>query len=160
MAIGHTAFINSFYLVGYIRQERHDPRALDCDRELSLVLRACARSASWHNLAALRNELLQFCNIFIIYGFRLIRAESTYFPSRASCTHRSSCSFFTHCEILLYSRIRKAVPHRPAAGNPITLPRRDRPHFAAAAAQTAEHTRPGRFPGCRACCLKIQPRPR
>ena len=159
MANGHTAFINSSYLVGYIRQKRHNPCTLDRDRKLSLVLCTCAGSASRHDLAALRDKLPQFCNVFVIYCFRLIRAEHTNFPSRASCTHRSSCSFFTHCEILLYSRIRKAVPHHQAAGNQKALPQTGRLH-SAAVAPAAGRNRPGRFPGSRTCYSKIQLHPR
>ena len=87
-------------LVGCEGQQRDKPRALDCARQLALVLRTRTRYAAGNYLAAFRYIFLKFVYFFVIDVLDFIYAEMAYLrPALAALAvecvfHCLSTSFY------------------------------------------------------------------
>ena len=81
------------------------PGALDRFCELTLMLGAGSVNASWHNLAAFRNEVFKRLDVLIVQDQFTVRAETTYPGSENSFTWWSHDyvleSIFSRIEIIL-----------------------------------------------------------
>ena len=67
---------NSSLAVSCVRHEGNVSGTLDSDRENALMTRAVAADATWQNLAALCDELLQTVWIFVVYEIHFIGAKA------------------------------------------------------------------------------------
>ena len=94
--------------IGGERQQRDVPRALDCQRHLTLMLCAVARDATRQNFSALGDEPTKFRRIFIVNVLDLVDAERANFSPRAP----SSLSSDQIIRVSFPSKIKTEYPLR------------------------------------------------
>jgi hypothetical protein len=86
-------------------QQRYISGALDRLGDIPLMPRAVSGNSPGNNLAALTDEILKRTRVFVVYGYLLVGAETTYLPTlKGSLLPRATASLwgslFSHLSIL------------------------------------------------------------
>lgn len=92
-----------FFLVCCIRQQCNDSCSLDRSCYFSLVYCASSGDSLRKNLTSFRYIFFQFFNVFVIYGFCLVRTELAYFFSShaAASSIHDIISFLLEWDVLI-----------------------------------------------------------
>lgn len=91
------------FLVRCIWQKRDNPRSFDGSCHFSLMHSAGSGDPLWKDLTSFCYIFLQFFNVFVIYGFCLVRTELAHFFSSHAATSffHDIISFLLEWDVLI-----------------------------------------------------------